>query len=210
MRKEILAYRKELRPPGGWQFSAHEIGRQWESFVLRRSRLPEVGSPAWHVLQDRLSRRSSVGTDLDLRNWFYQQTLLECGSGLCILPDTVLYYPRNIRFGNDVFVNRGTTIAASASVVIGDDVLIGPNVSINSADHRYANPATLIRNQGHRLGSINIGNDVWIGANVCIVAGVIIGDGAVVGAGAVVTSNVKPYAVVGGVPARTIKMRGPD
>jgi len=208
MRREILADRQEFGSPGGWRLAAHEMTRRWESFVLRRSRLPDVGSVGWHILQDRLSRRSSVGMDLELRNWFYQHTLRDCGSDLCILPDTVLYYPRNIRFGNNVFVNRGTTIAASAQVVIGDDVLIGPNVSINSADHRYADPTTLIRNQGHRLGSIVIGNDVWIGANVCIVAGVVVGDGAVVGAGAVVTSDVQPYAVVGGIPARLIKMRG--
>ncbi|MBE6100544.1 MAG: CatB-related O-acetyltransferase [Selenomonas ruminantium] len=52
-----------------------------------------------------------------------------------------------------------------------------------------------------------IGNDVWIGQGVWISTGVTIGDGAVLGAGAVITHDVKPFAIMGGVPARTIKYR---
>ena len=52
-----------------------------------------------------------------------------------------------------------------------------------------------------------IGNDVWIGANVAILPGVHIGDGAVICAGTVVTKNVESYAIVGGVPAKTIRYR---
>ena len=55
-----------------------------------------------------------------------------------------------------------------------------------------------------------IGNDVWMGFGVQIMPGVTIGDGAVIAAGAVVTKDVEPYAVVGGVPARTIRSRFPD
>lgn len=58
--------------------------------------------------------------------------------------------------------------------------------------------------------SVIIGHDVWIGARVIITSGVRIGDGAIVAAGAVVTRDVPPYAVVGGVPAKIIKMRFPN
>lgn len=54
---------------------------------------------------------------------------------------------------------------------------------------------------------VTIGNDVWIGHGATIMGGVTIGDGAVIAAGAVVTHDVLPYEVVGGVPARHIKMR---
>lgn len=55
--------------------------------------------------------------------------------------------------------------------------------------------------------SIEIGNDVWIGNDVRLMEGIKIGDGAVIGAGAVVTKDVLPYAIVGGIPAKTIKYR---
>ncbi|MDF2531607.1 MAG: acetyltransferase [Clostridia bacterium] len=57
---------------------------------------------------------------------------------------------------------------------------------------------------------ISIGNDVWIGARVIIQDGLTIGDGAILGSGAVVTKNVKPYTVVGGVPAQEIRKRYSD
>lgn len=56
---------------------------------------------------------------------------------------------------------------------------------------------------------VNIGNDVWIGANAVILPHVQIGDGAIVGANAVVTKNVRPYEIVGGVPAKHIRYRFP-
>lgn len=57
------------------------------------------------------------------------------------------------------------------------------------------------------IAATTIGSDVWVGANVLVKAGVTIGDGAIVGAGAVVTRDVPPYAVVTGVPARTMRHR---
>jgi acetyltransferase-like isoleucine patch superfamily enzyme len=64
-----------------------------------------------------------------------------------------------------------------------------------------------IREQGHSGGKIVIEDDVWIRANAVITPDVIIGKGAVVAAGAVVTSDVPPYQIVGGVPAKTIANR---
>lgn len=58
--------------------------------------------------------------------------------------------------------------------------------------------------------AVRIGNDVWIGNNVSIMEGVTIGDGAVLAAGAVVTKDVAPYSIVGGVPARLLRMRFTD
>lgn len=59
-------------------------------------------------------------------------------------------------------------------------------------------------------GDVEIGNDVWIGSNVIIMSGVTIGDGAVIGAGSVVSSDVEPYTIVAGNPARPVKKRFSD
>ncbi len=56
-------------------------------------------------------------------------------------------------------------------------------------------------------GRIKLGNDVWVGRNAIVLSGVNIGNGAVIAAGAVVTKDVPAYAIVGGVPAKMIKMR---
>lgn len=65
---------------------------------------------------------------------------------------------------------------------------------------KNSNPSIIIK-------PVTIGNDVWIGSNVIILGGISIGDGAVIGAGSVVTKNVKPYTIVVGNPARTLKKR---
>jgi len=62
-------------------------------------------------------------------------------------------------------------------------------------------------NQHRSKGSVVIGNDVWIGLGVTIMPGVIVGDGAVLAANTHVTSDVQPYAIVGGNPSRFIKFR---
>jgi len=63
------------------------------------------------------------------------------------------------------------------------------------------------RNYFDETARSRVGNDVWIGARAIVMNGVTVGDGAIIAAGAVVTKDVPPYAVVGGVPARIIKMR---
>ena len=56
----------------------------------------------------------------------------------------------------------------------------------------------------------HIGNDVWIGSNVLIKDGLSIGDGVIIAAGSVVTKDIKPYSIVAGVPAVTIRKRFDD
>ena len=63
---------------------------------------------------------------------------------------------------------------------------------------------TLLTNKGYQC---EIGHDVWIGDNVLIKGGTKIGNGAVIAMGAVITKDVPPYAIVGGVPAKTIRYR---
>lgn len=112
-------------------------------------------------------------------------------------------YGCNIHIGNNFFANFNLTILDEAPVTIGDNVFIGPNVSIYTACHPIEPDK---RNSGVEWAEpVRIGNSVWIGGNVTILPGVTIGDCSVVGAGSVVTKDVAPYTVVAGNPAKFIK-----
>jgi acetyltransferase-like isoleucine patch superfamily enzyme len=131
-----------------------------------------------------------------------------CGRNLALAHGVVLRYAENISVGDNVFINRYTTINARAPIDIGDDVLIGPSVVVDSGNHIFTDPALPIRGQGFDSRRIVISSDVWIGAHATILRGVAIGQGAVIGAGAVVTRDVPAYSVVAGVPAARIGSRG--
>lgn len=98
-------------------------------------------------------------------------------------------------------------IGASGFVEIGADVLLGPRVMILPENHVHADAQRPIRAQGVERGGVVIEDDCWIGAGASILSGVRIGTGAIVAAGAVVTKDVPPRAIVGGVPARVLRMR---
>lgn len=115
--------------------------------------------------------------------------------------------PQKVEIGHDVLLNVGTKIGGQSGVKIGNYVQLGYNVNIVSVNHAYQNPNLPIKKQGVFGGQIIIEDDVWIGANSVILPKVIIGKGAIVGANAVVTKNVRPYSIVGGVPAKFIKFR---
>lgn len=114
-----------------------------------------------------------------------------------------------IEIGNRTSLNANVLIDADedGEIIIGNDVLIGPNVVIRASNHRYIQKDTLINKQGFTGGKIIIEDDVWIGANSVILPDTRIRKGTVIGAGAVVTKDTEEYSVVGGVPARFIKMR---
>jgi len=99
---------------------------------------------------------------------------------------------------NNISVNRNVSInsANGTYIKIGNDVLIGDNVLIRAASHNYDNKNKKIRYQGHKVGKIFIGDNVWIGANSVILPNVIIQDGAVIGAGTIVSRNVYKHEIV--------------
>jgi galactoside O-acetyltransferase len=116
----------------------------------------------------------------------------------------------SIQIGDRVALNANVYINAclGGRIVLGNDVSIGPNTVLRASDHITTDLDVPINQQGHTGGEIYIEDGVWLGGNVTTVGGVRIGKGAVVAAGAVVTSDVEPFTIVGGVPAKFIKKRG--
>ena len=182
-------------------------GRLVLSFVARRSRRIEPGGDEWQVLQEKVSR---LGGKLGIaaRAVFYAHSLRRCGADPFLLPGVSMLSPQLIELGDEVHMNRGVVITAQAEVSIGNRVLMGPYVHVNSGNHRFDDRDVPILKQGKDCMPIVIEDDVWVAANVVITAGSRIGRGSIVMAGAVVSGDVEPYSIVGGVPARLIRRRG--
>lgn len=133
----------------------------------------------------------------------FRSIVPDCGEKFHINQPFRCDYGCNIHIGNNFFANFNLTILDEASVTFGDNVFIGPNVSIFTACHPIEPEA---RNTGVEWAeAVTIGNSVWIGGNVTILPGVTVGDNCVIGAGSVVTKDIEPNSVAAGNPARIIK-----
>ena len=112
---------------------------------------------------------------------------------------------KNIEIGSGAFLSTEIRFSAlKDKVIIGNNVLIGPRVMFETGGHglRYK-PGV---GRGTTTKPIQIEDEVWVGAGVIVLQGVTIGRGSVIAAGAVVTKNVEPNTLVGGVPAKFIRM----
>ena len=112
-------------------------------------------------------------------------------------------YGYNIEVGENFYTNFNCTILDVAKVVIGDNVMFAPNVSLYTAGHPL-HPDS--RNSGYEYGiGITIGNNVWIGGNTVVNPGVSIGDNAVIGSGSVVTKDIPANVIAAGNPCKIIR-----
>jgi acetyltransferase-like isoleucine patch superfamily enzyme len=109
--------------------------------------------------------------------------------------------------GNRSSIGAYSYIGCSGPITIGDDVLMGPRITIIAENHNYSDVSRPINKQGVHNKGVTVGNDIWIGTGVTILDGVTIADHAIIAAGAVVTKDVQPFAIVAGVPARQIRSR---
>ena len=116
--------------------------------------------------------------------------------------DTKLHIGKNCKIGDNVH------IAASNSVVIGDDCLFASNIYISDTNHGDGSESPLLPPDERKLSSsfVEIGNNVWLGEGVAILPGSKIGDGVTVGAHSVVKGQIPPYTIIAGTPAKVIKI----
>ena len=99
------------------------------------------------------------------------------------------------------------TVSAFQHVSIGRECIIADRVMMIDFDHGMVEVERPIREQGIYKRDVDVGHNVWIGYGACVLRGVSVGENAVIGTSSVVTANVPPNAVVGGIPARLIRMR---
>jgi acetyltransferase-like isoleucine patch superfamily enzyme len=126
--------------------------------------------------------------------WIGDGTKIRCHEGV-------------VEIGEKTVMGQECTISAYQRVRIGDECVIADRAMFIDFDHGVVEVERPIRLQGIYKRDVEVGNNVWIGYGACILRGVSVGDNSVIGTNAVVTKDVPANAIVGGVPARIIRMR---
>lgn len=147
----------------------------------------------------------------------YKKRMGRCGDNVFFSPiDSVIFYD-NLYVGDNVYIGyHADFVSAKSKIIIHDHVMFGPHVSIRGGDHRtdivgrFVDEIKDCDKIPENDQDVIFEGDNWIGMNVTILKGVTIGRGSIVAAGAVVTKNTPPYSIVGGVPAKVLKMRFSD
>jgi acetyltransferase-like isoleucine patch superfamily enzyme len=126
--------------------------------------------------------------------WIGDGTKIRCHEGV-------------VEIGPKTVMGQECTISAYRRVRIGEQCVIADRAMFIDFDHGVVEVERPIRQQGLYMRDVEVGSNVWIGYGACILRGVRVGDNSIVGTNSVVTKDVKANAVVGGVPARVIRMR---
>jgi acetyltransferase-like isoleucine patch superfamily enzyme len=137
-----------------------------------------------------------------------QEGRMEVGAGALFEPGVWITAPApaRVRIGAGTFLNLGVMVAAMELVEIGDHCMFANGCFVTDADHRFDDPDRPITWQGFQSkGPTRVGDNVWCGANVVITSGVTVGKRCVIGANSVVRSDVPPYSIAVGAPARVVK-----
>jgi len=124
-----------------------------------------------------------------------------------LIPPLYSDHGLNIRVGRNVFINQACMLNDIGGIEIGDDVMIGPRVSLLTTGHPL-DPGR--RRRQIVAAPIAIERNVWLGAGATVLQGVTVGSDAVVAAGAIVTRDVPPRTLVAGVPAQVLREIGAD
>jgi acetyltransferase-like isoleucine patch superfamily enzyme len=112
-----------------------------------------------------------------------------------------------VRIGAKTVMGQECTISAFQHVSIGRECIVADRVMLIDFDHGMVEVERPIRLQGIYKRDVRVGHNVWIGYGACVLRGVTVGDNSVIGTNAVVTKEVPANAIVGGAPARVIRMR---
>lgn len=134
----------------------------------------------------------------------------KCGDNIDVEPMAYFFSGGALHIGSNSGIGRGaylSNISGGGEILIGDNVMMAPEVVILTSMHNFSDVSVPMNRQGHYLSRVVIEDDVWIGYRAMVLPGTTIGKGSIIAAGAVVTKDVPPYSIVGGVPARLLKKR---
>ena len=169
-----------------------------QNVVLRHAHKIHIGSNVAiddHCLLDAKGE-SNRGITIGDGVFIGRNTILSCKNG-----DIDVSHGANIGFNCEIF--------SASRVTVGANVLVAAYSYVIGGDHDFSDPSAAVLDQRRTSSGVTIGDGAWMGAGAKILDGVTVGAHAVVGAGAVVRTDVPPYAVAVGIPARVVSTRTP-
>lgn len=137
----------------------------------------------------------------EVRELLSQITNSEIDASTTVFTPLYINYGKHTKIGKNVFINFNCVFLDLGGIIIEDNVLIAPNVSLLSEGHPIEpeNRHSLVPKR------IHIKRNAWIGAGATILQGVTIGENAIVASGAIVSADVPDNTIVGGIPAKVIR-----
>jgi len=139
---------------------------------------------------------------------FHPETI-SMGSNIYVGHNAILkgYYKSEMQIGDDSWIGQQCMFHSAGGLYIGKKVGIGPGVGILTSTHEDQGRFVPLLTSPLVAAEVVIEDECDLGWGTIVLPGVTIGRGALVGAGSVVTSDVEPYSVVAGVPAKLLRMR---
>ena len=172
-----------------------------------------IGSMMIYMIYQVITTISKIWNKVIVSN-IKKSALGSCGKRVIIGPRMQMSGSQNIHVGNDVSIGADALFMTTrAKIIICDHVMFAPRVTVVTGNHRIDLPGKYmksVRDDEKRPEDdrdVVFEGDNWIGTGAIILQGVTVGRGAVIAAGAVVTNDVPAYTVVGGTPAKVLKMR---
>lgn len=145
---------------------------------------------------------------VEIRRLLVKKIFKEVGDNVIIHTNVIFGAGSNIIIGKESQLGPNNRFMCKGDLIIGDYVLMGPDIIIVDVNHEFKDIQTPIIKQGHsKERPVIIEDDVWIGARVVILPGVKIEKGSIIAANSVVTKDVPSYSIVGGNPAKILKSR---
>jgi acetyltransferase-like isoleucine patch superfamily enzyme len=177
-----------------WRYARLLWRYLWRRWLTRAGWRWQTAGPLFlgRRLELEISRRGTVR--FGRFTWVGDGTKIRCHEGEIVI-------------GAKTVIGQECTISAYRQVRIGEQCVIADRAMFIDFDHGVVEVERPIRVQGIYMRDVEVGSNVWIGYGACVLRGVRVGDNSVIGTNAVVTKDVPANAVVGGVPARILRMR---
>ena len=140
----------------------------------------------------------------ELRQKIMKEMLGACGENCYIEPPFHGNWGgKNLFFGDNVYANFNLTVVDDVEIIVGNNVLFAPNVTLTTTNHPIA--PELRRKAYQYCKKIVIKDNVWLCSNVVVLPGVTIGENSVIAAGSIVTKDIPANVVAMGIPCKVVR-----